>query len=129
MNSYQQSIEVAAGDLDDLQHVNTIRYLEWVQEISRAHWGQLSQPHWDKRYLWVVRSHHITYHRPALLGQVIQLTTFVPEARGPVSHRKVDMVVKGSGSKVAECLTEWVLIDAASGRPVRIPEEILRVFD
>ena len=31
--------------------------------------------------------------------------------------------------RVAECLTEWVLLDAASGKPVRIPEEVRKVFD
>ena len=129
MKTYSTSRLVTAADLDDLQHVNNVRYLEWVQEISRAHWQQLTKPGWDKRFLWVVRSHHITYHQPALLGQTLLLTTYVPEARGPISRRKVEMELESSGARVAECLTEWVLLDATSGRPVRIPEEILRVFD
>lgn len=129
MKVYQTSRVVTLADLDDLQHVNNVRYLEWVQEISRAHWQQLTKPEWDGRFLWVVRSHHITYHQPALLGQSLLLTTYVPEARGPISRRKVDMELENSGSRVAQCLTEWVLLDAASGRPVRIPAEILEVFD
>lgn len=129
MNTFKKSITVTDGDLDDLKHVNNIRYLEWVQEISRAHWEVLSLPQWKGRYLWVVRSHQITYHQPALLGQTVQLTTYVPEARGPISRRKVDMVLENSGSKIAECLTEWVLLDATSGKPTRIPEEIRKVFD
>ena len=129
MKRYKKNITVTDRDLDDLKHVNNVRYLEWVQEVSKEHWGQLSQPEWNKRYLWVVRSHHITYHQPALLDQILELTTYVPEAQGPISRRKVEMVLKDSGSRVAECLTEWVLLDAASGRPVRIPEEIRIVFD
>ena len=128
MNTFKKSITVTDGDLDDLKHVNNIRYLEWVQEISRAHWEVLSLPQWKGRYLWVVRSHQITYHQPALLGQTVQLTTYVPEARGPISRRKVDMVLENSGSKIAECLTEWVLLDATSGKPTRIPEKIRKVF-
>ena len=129
MKRYKKNITVTDRDLDDLKHVNNVRYLEWVQEVSKEHWGQLSQPEWNKRYLWVIRSHHITYHQPALLDQILELTTYVPEAQGPISRRKVEMVLKDSGSRVAECLTEWVLLDAASGRPVRIPEEIRKVFD
>jgi acyl-CoA thioester hydrolase len=129
MNTFKMRITVTDGDLDDLRHVNNIRYLDWVQEVSRAHWEQLSKPQWDGRYLWVVRSHHITYHQPALLGQTVELTTYVPEARGPISHRKVDMRLEGSGGKIAECLTQWALLDAATGRPTRIPEEIRKVFD
>ncbi len=129
MNSYQKTVKVTDGDLDALHHVNNIRYLEWVQDISEEHWGQLSKPEWDKRYLWVVRSHAITYHQPALLGQTLQLTTFVPEARGAISRRKVDMILEDSGQKIAECLTEWVLLDARSGRPLRIPEEVRNAFE
>ncbi|MEJ2585488.1 MAG: thioesterase family protein [Robiginitalea sp.] len=129
MKIHKKTITVSPGDLDDLEHVNNIRYLQWVQEISRAHWEELTRPQWDKRYLWVVRSHHITYHQPALQGQTLLLTTYVPEARGPVSRRKVEMVLEGSGIKIAECLTEWVLLDAKSGKPTRIPAEILKAFD
>lgn len=129
MNTYRKNIIVAHEDLDALEHVNNIRYLEWVQDISKEHWEQLSRPGWDMRYLWVVRSHTITYHRPALLGQTLLLTTYVPEVRGPVSRRKVDMVLAGTGEKIAECLTEWVLLEARSGRPTRIPEEVRKAFD
>lgn len=129
MNTYHKTVKVAKGDLDALEHVNNVRYLEWVQEVSKEHWGQLSQSDWDRRYLWVVRSHAITYFQPALLGQTLLLTTYVPEAKGPVSRRKVDMVLEGSGQKVAECLTEWVLLDATTGRPTRIPEAVRKVFD
>ena len=129
MKRYKKCVTVTESDLDDLKHVNNVRYLEWVQDVSKAHWEQLSRPEWNRRYLWVVRSHHISYHQPALLGQTLQITTYVPEAKGPISRRKVDMVLEDSGSKVAECLTEWVLLDAASGRPVRIPEEVRKVFD
>ncbi|MFZ9002516.1 MAG: acyl-CoA thioesterase [Robiginitalea sp.] len=129
MNTYRKTVQVREGDLDALEHVNNIRYLEWVQDISKEHWDQLSNPEWDKRYLWVVRSHSITYHQPALLGQILRLTTFVPESRGPISRRKVDMVLEDTGKKIAECLTEWVLLEAASGRPTRIPEEVRIVFE
>lgn len=128
MNTYRKDRVVEIGDLDHLKHVNNVRYLDWVQEISGEHWDELARPDWKSTYRWVVRSHQITYHRPALLGQVLQLSTYVPETRGPMSIRQVDIRLKESGEKIAECRTEWVLLDAARGRPVRIPEAMQRVF-
>lgn len=125
---YEKFLTVGAEDLDALDHVNNVRYLEWVQDISRAHWEQLTNSQWDAHYIWVVRSHHITYHRSARLGETLRLTTYVPRAAGAISHRKVDIRLDGGMDMVAECLTEWVLLDALSGRPVRIPEEIRAVF-
>ena len=43
MAYHQKSIRVSAQDLDDLQHVNNVRYLEWIQDISKEHW-QLKAP-------------------------------------------------------------------------------------
>lgn len=129
MKRFQKTLVVSAADLDDLNHVNNVRYLEWVQEISREHWEALSNQEWDARYLWVVRSHHITYHRPALLGEELLLTTYVPAAEGAISRRKVEMERSGDGVRIAECLTEWVLLEAATGRPVRMPGEMKIVFE
>ena len=128
MKHYEKIIEVTSGDLDDLDHVNNVRYLEWVQDISKEHWEQLSNKDWDSRYIWVVKSHHITYHRPALLGETLRLTTFVPEAKGAISKRKVEMELESGAHRITDCLTEWVLLDSRTGRPVRMPVEMQTVF-
>lgn len=129
MKKYQMDIVVEAEDLDDLNHVNNVRYLEWVQDISREHWNRLSQPEWDRKYIWVVKTHSITYHRPATEGESLRLTTYVPEAKGAISKRVVEIHLKGRETRIADCQTEWCLLDAQSGRPVRIPEEMRLCFE
>lgn len=128
MKKYHKDLVVTAGDLDALQHVNNVRYLEWVQEVSGEHWEQLALPGWDEKYLWVVKSHSIAYHRPALEGMVLRLSTFVPEARGALCRRVVEVAEKDTGVCLADCSTEWVLLDRAGNRPVRMPEEIRLAF-
>ena len=128
MKRYFKHITVEKDDLDALEHVNNVRYLEWVQEISREHWKELSNPDWDARYFWVVRSHHIEYLRSAVAGDTLTLTTFVPEVTGPISRRVVEICQAGSGERVARCETQWCLIDAATKRPARIPEAIRTCF-
>ena len=128
MKRHTRQITVGPEDLDALQHVNNVRYLEWVQEISREHWAELTQPEWEARYFWVVRSHHIEYLRAAVAGDRLILTTFVPEVTGPLSRRVVEICQAGSGVLVARCETQWCLIDQATKRPSRIPGPIRDCF-
>lgn len=128
MKRFIKEIMVGPADLDELQHVNNIRYLEWVQEISREHWSELSNSDWDSRYFWVVRSHNIVYQRAAVEGDRLSLTTFVPEVSGPISRRVVEICQADSGELVARCETQWCLMDSATKRPSRIPGPIIDCF-
>ena len=66
---FEQQIRVQAEDLDDLHHVNNVVYLQWVQDIAKAHWAVLSNPEVNRKYAWVVLRHEINYHRPARLDR------------------------------------------------------------
>ena len=129
MKTYRFDIVVRPEHLDDLDHVNNVQYLEWVQRISKEHWQKLSRPQWDSQYVWVVRSHHITYHRPAILGDKLTVVTQVKTARGAQSERHVQIMLKGTETLVVTCVTLWVLLDAESGKPSRVPEEMIRALE
>lgn len=128
MKSYSKKVTVSASDLDALEHVNNIRFLEWVQEISKAHWSYLSRDKFEDRFFWVVRSHQITYFKPALLGDELTISTFVPEGKGPLSKRVVEFYVDGPENKIARCETDWILLEYRTGKPCRIPKEIQDLF-
>jgi acyl-CoA thioester hydrolase len=128
MKTYQINITVQAHHLDDLQHVNNVQYLEWVQQISREHWQKLSRPEWDAHYIWVVRSHLITYQRPAVLGDVLTVSTHVKASRGAQSERHVLISTADTQTPVVTCKTNWVLLDAKTGRPARMPETMIKAL-
>ncbi|EAR15816.1 acyl-CoA thioesterase [Robiginitalea biformata] len=125
MNRYRTYRRVAPEDLDNLDHVNNIRYLEWVQELAGDHWAQLTRPEWDADYIWVVKSHQIQYHRSALLGEELALETFVEEARGAISKRVVEIRMRDSLDPVATCKTEWCLLEKSRLTPVRMPSGMI----
>lgn len=129
MKTYSINIAVRPEHLDDLNHVNNVQYLEWVQQISKEHWQKLTRPEWDAHYVWVVRSHHITYHHPAVLGDLLTVVTHVKAARGAQSERHVRILLEGSETPVVTCTTNWVLLDAKSGKPSRVPEDMIRAMD
>ena len=122
--TFEQHISVTEKDLDDLKHVNNVVYLQWIQDVSKAHWVQLATPNIRERFAWVVLRHEIDYHRSAKMNDHITLRTWVGETHGFRSVRHVD-IVNEKLEKIVSSQTTWCLIDSASFKPTRIPDEIL----
>lgn len=128
MAEFHKTIRVKEDDLDDLSHVNNVRYVQWIQDISRDHWLSVAPPELRKSVVWVVRRHEIDYKNAAVLGDIIRLRTFITEVKGPLSTRVVEMRREGSEGLIAISRTTWCLLDARTQRPLKIPGEIYTSF-
>ena len=128
MDRFSQTKIVVEADLDDLNHVNNVRYLEWVQDISAGHWKHNASTAQQKQYIWVVRKHEITYFNAAKLGDEILLETYIAQSKGPISTRKVEIKDNKTKALLVSASTDWCLVSPKTMRPVRIPEEIERLF-
>lgn len=121
-------IKVCADDLDDLQHVNNVRYVQWIQDISKEHWLQVAVSPYRDSAVWVVRNHNIHYKNAAVLGDTILLKTYILSTRGALSTRVVEMYKEESGELLVHSKTEWALLNAETLRPMRISEDISQLF-
>ena len=105
MTVFEASRSVIADDLDDLLHVNNMRYVQWVQDIAKAHWEAATTPLQQQDNLWVLLSHHIDYKSAAKLNDKIQLKTYVTRSEGVTSSRIVEMYHKGSEKLIVKSKT------------------------
>lgn len=118
-----------AADIDELGHVSNLVYLRWVLEAAMAHSRSVG---WDfSRYrelgaVFMVRRHEIDYVAQVTLGQVLRAETWVETWRPASCIRKTEIL--RDGQVVARGATTWALIALASGRPQRIPDELLALF-
>ena len=48
---------VLASHIDELNHVNNVVYLQWIQDVANLHWTQLKQNIDTSAYVWVVIRH------------------------------------------------------------------------
>lgn len=129
MDYYEKVISVRKEDLDQLDHVNNVRYLEWIQEVSREHWEANASEKVKNEVVWVVLSHHVHYRSEARLGDRIRIKTFIAETRGAISVRAVEMRLEKSDSLLVESKTEWCLLNADNLKPMRISSEIRSFFE
>jgi acyl-CoA thioester hydrolase len=129
---FTHTFSVPEEAIDELGHVSNLRYLAWMQDIAIRHSSAQGWP--VERYLengavWVVRSHLITYLRPAFAGQTITLQTWVAEFKQRSSSRRY-LVRRDSDNRIlVEAETVWVYVDRQTGRPRRIPDELRAAFN
>ena len=127
---YRDEFTVPETAIDGNGHVNNVAYVQWMQDIAIAHFaatGGVDLMH-DMGGTWVARSHHIEYLRPAFAGDRIEASTWVANLRRVRSLRRYEFTRVSDGKTLARGETDWVFVDAVSGRPCTIPEEIRRVF-
>lgn len=125
---YRLPIQVADEDIDDLHHVNNVVYLRWVQDVASAHWDTMAQDELKSQCRWVVLRHEIDYHSPALPGDSIVAFTWIDQAEGPRQKRYVSIRRKDDSKALASACTTWCLLDAQTGRPKRVSNEISSVL-
>jgi acyl-CoA thioester hydrolase len=124
-------VRAVASDIDELAHVSNLVYLRWVQEVAQAHSASVGWDHPQYRALgavFVVRRHVIEYVLPVLEGEEVELVTWIAWWRGASSERRTRIRRVRDGVVVAAAATLWAFIDFASGRPKRIPREIVAAF-
>ena len=122
-------ITAAAADIDELGHVGNLVYVRWILEVATAHSHALGWDHARYRALgaiFVVLRHEIDYLAQVFAGEALVAETWVDSWRLASCIRKTELV--RDGKVVARAATTWALIAVASGRPQRIPDELVTAF-
>ena len=124
------TFEVPATAIDRNGHVNNVEFVRWMQDAAVHHSDAVGCTVATRELgcTWVVRSHAIDYLRPAFAGESIEVRTWIDDYRRAFSKRKYEFHRLGDGLLLARGETNWVYIDASSGRPRTIPAEIQRLF-
>ena len=128
MQVYEKTLTVQSEDLDELNHVNNIRYIDWVQQISKEHWEKVTSSELRSTLIWVVRKHEVNYFKSAVLDDELTLKTHIAQNKGPISTRIVEVWNNKTHTLLVKASTDWCLLDASSFRPKRVPEQIASLF-
>jgi acyl-CoA thioester hydrolase len=126
--AFEKRITATAEHIDELGHVNNAVWVQWIQDVALAHWYSIADPAHQDDYIWVVVRHEIDYLRAVLPGETVTGRTWVGEApKGARFDRHMEFT--GDDGKVrVRAVTTWAIIDKASGRPIRVPPEVVAPF-
>ncbi len=117
---------VNTSEIDDLNHVNNVVYIQWMDTIASKHMAELTKDHSLEEYVRAVIRHEIDYKEQAVLNDEIIMKTWVGETAGFTSIRHVEFFKETV--LLAKAKTTWCLLDAKTFKPTRIRENVLKVL-
>lgn len=143
-------LRVRFHDLDALGHVNNAAYVTYLEQAAIDHAALAGFDMARMRALgglFIARRHELDFLKPAYERDLLQIETWIDEARGARAIRRYearrlaadghepippDRLVAAdetelAGESILSGRTDWVYVDPA-GRPRRMPPELLAWF-
>lgn len=123
---------VGTADIDSQGRANNVEILRWMNIAAVAHSHALGFD--GARYselggMFVVRRHEVDYRAPAFHGDDLELRTWPTLMRAATAHRAHEIVRLSDGQMIASGLNVWGFVQPETGKPVRMPPEVLEAFD
>lgn len=118
-------------ECDAFGHLNNANYLRFMEEAA---FDASAAVGYDRaRYLalgrlWLARETEIEYLRPAYYGDALAVHTWVEDFRRVRSRRRYRFVRQPNDELIAQAVTDWVYLDAATRYPVAVPPEMVAAF-
>ena len=127
---YPYEFTVPEESVDENGHVNNVMYVQWMQDAAVRHYESMGgrQLTLDLGATWVVRSHTIEYLSPAFAGERIRVLTWVANMRRVRSLRRYRFIRITDEQLLVRGETDWVFVDASTGRLRAIPSEVTNLF-
>jgi acyl-CoA thioester hydrolase len=124
---FTYTFAVPQNVIDENGHVNNVAYVQWMQEAAIRH-GESEGYIQPENTGWFVREHRIEYFSPALFGDELEVRAWLSEIKRVRLHRRYEFIRKSDGKVIAKGETDWVYVDAKTGRPIAIPADIQVLF-
>ncbi|HHO65686.1 MAG TPA: acyl-CoA thioesterase [Epsilonproteobacteria bacterium] len=131
MNPYTYRFIVDKDAIDFNGHVHNVTYLAWMIEAATKHSESVGAGHevcLAHGGIWVAKSHHIEYKKPAFENDTLQMKTWIEDIGKILSTRCYEISRIKDVVVICEGKTEWVFVDNETMRPRKIPNEIRHSF-
>lgn len=129
--THEQVFQVRHYECDAYGHVNHANYLRYMQEAAfnaSAAVGYSFERCLELGVQWLAHETAIEYLQPLRYGDTAVVRTRIADFRRVRSHRHYEIIHQQSGALAARAQTDWVLLDAATGRPKSIDEAMVAAY-
>ena len=125
-------VRIAPDDIDPQDHVSNVAIVGYMSAAAWQHskaLGFAAAEYLALGGMWVVKRHEIDYHAQAMLGDELLCHTWPSGLAKASAERRHRIIRVADSALIAEGLNVWAYLDAATGRPARIPSILREAFD
>lgn len=129
---FDTEIIVRPSDIDINRHVHQSVYLDYVlfarYDQMRRYYKMPMEEFFKMGYSWATKTTSIEFHKPVFLGETVIIRTWIEEIKKKSVKVRFQILKKKTGEIAAEGYAAYVLVNASSGKPEVIPEEIISKY-
>lgn len=129
---FDTEITVRPSDIDINRHVHQSVYLDYVlfarYDQMRRCYKMPMEEFFKKGYTWATRSTYIEFQSPVFLGEKVIVRTWVQEIRRSSIEVHFQILKKGTEVVAVEGYAVFVLINASTGKPEKISEDMIKKY-
>ncbi len=114
--------------LDEVQHVNNVIYVQWMQDIAAEHWNTFVSEKLKNEVLWMIKRHEVDYFNQAFLGDELQMETWTGDYTNVTWKRHYGIIRPADNKKIISAASVWIPLDRKTQRPKKIDEEMINMF-
>jgi acyl-CoA thioester hydrolase/thioesterase-3 len=128
-STFETEIVVRPDDIDMNNHVHNSKYLDYVQTARyiqmRDNYKFPMEEYLERGYNWYASTAQIEFKRALKFGDIAVVRTQIKEWSGAQVIINFWIINKQTNKIASEGYIVYTLISLSSGRPVRIPEDVL----
>lgn len=131
MQPFTTQLRVRHYEMDALGHVNNAVYQNYLEQAAIEHseyLGLTLERYQELGGVFVMRRVAIDYLRPAVAGDLLEVTTWIQELRGSRATRRYEIRKQADQNLLVTAEAVWVWVEAATMRPRAIPPEMQETF-
>ncbi len=128
---FHHRMPVEWRDVDPQRHVNHASYLSYIENGT---WALMQHRGWplerliERGFGIVARRFRILYLEPAVMGDELEVTTWVSDAKRATAVRHYTVHRVRDSALLMQARALWVWVDLVDGSPIRIPEDFRADF-
>lgn len=129
---FETDVVVRPDDIDMNNHVHNTKYLDYVQaarfdQMKNNYKMSMNEFH-SLGLNWFASAAHIVFKRSLKLGDTARIKTQLKSYNGAQVTVSFWIENKETGKIAAEGYLDYTMVSIKSGRPVRIPEDIINKY-
>ena len=125
---FKITFKVEQQHLDDVNHVNNVIYVQWMENIARQHWNTYASEEMQLQVLWMIKRHEIDYITQAFLDNELEMHTWTGDYTNVTWKRHYEITRIADSKKIISAASIWIPLDRKTQRPRRIDDAMLLMF-
>ena len=129
---FDTEITVRPNEIDINRHVHQSVYLDYIlfaryDQMKRCY--KMSMEEFFKMgYSWTTKAVNLEFNKPISLGETVIVRTWVEEIKKRSVKVCFQILKKGTEEIASEGYFVYVLINAKTGKPEIVPEDIIKIY-